>query len=93
MNAKLFLVPIFLVIWFQMYSYALGRRGTERQTTCRSLGICSFSLGVVSLLTRDPLLVATGLVLMMFGFRLIAHGLDRLDKKVFIDNYQSSDHD
>jgi hypothetical protein len=31
--------------------------------------------------------------LIMIGFRLIAHGLDRLDKNIFIDRYDKSKHD
>jgi uncharacterized membrane protein len=87
---KFLIVPMFLVFWFQLYSYAIGRQGEERQTTCKILGIFSFTLGVLSLLTHDYLLVSTGLILMMFGFRLMSYGLDRLDKKVFIDNYKPS---
>jgi hypothetical protein len=87
---KFLIAPMFIVFWFQLYSYAIGRQGVERQTTCRILGIFSFTLGVVSLVTRDYLLVSTGIILMMFGFRLMAYGLDRIDRKVFIDCYKPS---
>lgn len=87
---KFLICPIFLVFWFQLYSYAIGRQGVERQTTCMSLGIFSFTVGVLSLVTHDYLLVCTGLILMMFGFRLISYGLDRLDKKFFVDSYKPS---
>ena len=81
---------MFLVFWFQLYSYAIGRHGVERQTTCRNLGIFSFTFGIISLVSHDYLMVCTGLILMMFGFRLISYGLDRLDKTIFIDNYTPS---
>jgi hypothetical protein len=73
-----------------MYSYAVSRQGEEKQRTCRGLGILLFSLGIVSLVSRDFLFVCSGFILMMIGFRLIAHGLDRLDKKVFIDRYSET---
>jgi uncharacterized membrane protein len=85
----LILLPFFAVI-YQMYSYAVSRQREEKQRVCRGLGIILFSIGSASLVSRDYLFVFTGLILMMSGFRLIAHGLDRLDKKVFIDSYNPS---
>ena len=82
----LILLPLFAVI-YQMYSYATTRQREERQSVCRGMGIMLLSLGIVSLVTRDYFFVLAGLALMMIGFRLIAHGLDRLDKKTFIDRY------
>lgn len=87
---KFLIFPMSLVFLFQLYSYAIGRQGVERQNTCRSLGIIYFTFGVISLVSHDYLLVCTGLILMMFGFRLMSYGLDRLDKKIFIDRYKPS---
>ena len=83
----LFLIP-FLALYYQLYNYATIQKGQERQRICRNLGIISFTLGIVSLVSHDYLFVIAGLIFMMFGFRLIAHGLDRLDKNIFIDRYQ-----
>ena len=82
----LILLPLFAVI-LQMYYYALTRQREEKQAVCRGVGIMFLSIGIVSLVFRDPLFVFAGLILMMAGFRLIAHGLDRLDKKIYIDRY------
>jgi sulfite exporter TauE/SafE len=76
-----------------MYSYAVTRQKEERQRVCRGLGITLFTVGITSLVTRDSLFVFAGLILIMIGFRLIAHGLDRLDKNIFIDRYDKSKHD
>lgn len=85
----LILLP-FLAVIYQIYSYAVSRHREERQRVCRGLGIVLFTVGVVVLITRDPFLVFTGMLLMMLGFRLIAHGLDRLDKKIYIDSYSET---
>jgi len=82
----LFLLPLFAVI-YQMYNYAITRQREEKQSVCRGLGIMLFSIGVVSLVSRDFFIVFAGLIFMMIGFRLIAHGLDRLDKTIYIDRY------
>ena len=88
----LILLPCFALI-YQMYSYAVSRQGEEKQRVCRGYGILLFSLGIVSLVSRDFFFVSSGFILMMIGFRLIAHGLDRLDKKVFIDSYYETPRD
>ena len=88
----LILLP-FLAVIYQMYNYAVTRQREERQRVCRGLGIALFSVGVVVLMTRDAFLVFTGMFLMMLGFRLIAQGLDRLDKKIYIDRYDGSSSD
>ena len=90
---KLFIMlPLFAVI-FQMYNYALTRKREERQAVCRGLGVALLTVGIVSLILRDAVSVFAGLLLMMVGFRLIAHGLDRLDKTIFIDQYSGSSND
>jgi len=88
----LLLLPFFAVI-FQIYSYAVTRQREERQSVCRGLGIMLLTVGITSLVTRDYLFVFAGFILMMIGFRLIARGLDRLDKKIYIDRYNGSSHD
>ena len=85
----LVLIP-FLTLFYQLYTYAVQLKGEERQQFCRTLGIVSFTIGIASLITRDPLYVIAGIIFMMFGFRLLAHGLDRMDKKIFIDRYNHS---
>ncbi len=86
------LLPLVAVL-FQMYNYAVTRKGIERQRVCRGLGILLLSVGTVNLVFRDYLFVFAGLILMMIGFRLVAHGLDRLDKKIYIDTYNDSSSD
>ena len=88
----LLLLPFFAVI-FQIYSYAVTRQREERQRVCRGLGITLMTVGITSLVSRDYLFVSAGLILMMIGFRLVAHGLDRLDKTIYIDRYDGSKHD
>lgn len=80
-----------LIICYQMYSFAAKRSGAEMQKSCRLLGIIYMAIGITLLILREPVFVFTGLILMMFGFRLIAKGLDRLDKTIFIDRY--NDHE
>lgn len=76
-----------LVVAIQLYHFSASRKGRERQESCRLLGIVFFSIGTVGLLTRDPAFTFAGLFMMMGGFRLIAYGLDRIDKKTYIDRY------
>jgi|ERR1039457_1393919 hypothetical protein len=83
----LFLIPLFGFLT-QLYNYAISREAVERQKVCRASGIILFSVGTVTLINRSMLSVFTGLIMMMFGFRLIANGLDRLDKKIFLDSYK-----
>jgi len=80
----LFLV---MMICYQFYAYAVSQVGENKQNRCRQLGIAYTSLGICALVFRNVQFVIGGLVLIMLGFRLIAHGLDRIDKKIFIDRY------
>lgn len=82
------LIPL-LIICFQVYAFSSSRKGVEKQGRCQVLGIAYMAIGIVALVFRDTLFVLAGFVMMMMGFRLIAHGLDRVDKKVFIDRYDS----
>lgn len=80
------LLPL-LVVLYQFYKYAIKRIGVEKQKSCQLLGIVYCTLGITSLAIHSPFFVFTGLLLLMFGLRLIAHGLDRINKSVFIDRY------
>lgn len=79
---------IALVVCYQLYAYSVSHTGKEKQARCQSLGIVFMSIGIVSLIFRTGPTVIGGLVLIMLGFRLIAQGLDRLNKKTFIDRYE-----
>lgn len=82
----IFVLPA-MMIAYQIYSFSVSRTGLEKQQRCRKLGISYMSLGIVALAFHSISFVLAGLILIMFGFRLMANGLDRLDKKVFIDRY------
>lgn len=86
----LILIPL-LIICFQIYKFTTSRKGVEKQNRCQKLGIGYMIIGILSLIERDPIFAFFGLVLIMFGFRLLAKGLDRIDKKVFIDTYNESE--
>jgi hypothetical protein len=87
---KLLTLLTILAVIYQIYSYAVTRKREEKQRICRGLGIALFSIGAASLITRDTVMVFTGMFLMMLGFRLLAYSLDRIDKKIFIDRYDES---
>ncbi|HEX5772938.1 MAG TPA: hypothetical protein VFY07_01350 [Geomobilimonas sp.] len=76
-----------LVVCYQLYAFSVSRIGKEKQEQCQKLGIVFMSVGIVSLMFRTAPIVIGGLVLIMLGFRLIAQGLDRLNKTTFIDRY------
>jgi hypothetical protein len=82
----LVLIPLFIMC-YQFYAFSITSKGVEIQKRCQSLGIVYTTLGICSLAFRTPLTVFGGLILIMLGFRLIARGLDRLDKKIFIDRF------
>lgn len=82
----LILIPL-LVICYQIYAFSSSRKGEDRQNRCQKLGIGYTVIGIVSLIERTPIFAFFGLVMIMFGFRLMAKGLDRMDKKIFIDLY------
>jgi hypothetical protein len=81
------IIPL-LVICIQFYFFSTNSTGRERQERCQKLGIGFMTLGVTSLVFRTVPFFMFGLIMMMLGFRLIARGLDRLDKKNYIDRYQ-----
>ncbi|NVN99171.1 MAG: hypothetical protein HXX17_07590 [Geobacteraceae bacterium] len=82
----LFMIPL-LIICLQIYKFTSSRKGEGKQDRCQKLGIGYMVIGIISLIERDPVFAFFGLILIMFGFRLMAKGLDRLDKKMFIEQY------
>src|SRR5690242_13778244 len=79
-------IPI-MMICYQMYTFSVSKKGVEKQKSCQTLGIVYMTTGITALFARQPAFVFMGLILIMFGFRLMAIGLDRMDKKIFIDRY------
>jgi hypothetical protein len=82
----LFMMPL-AILFIQFYLYAVSLKGEERQKSCRLLGIMYMSLGITSLVTRSVPISFGGLIMIMLGFRLMAHGLNRLDKRIYIDRF------
>ena len=82
---QIIFIIVVLIVCFQMYHYAFMSKESERQTNCQILGIVFMVTGIMSLVSRSPYFCVFGLIMMMMGFRLIAKGLDRLNKKTFID--------
>ncbi len=83
---------ILLTVALQMYFFAVTSIGVEKQRRCQSLGIVFTTVGMVSLIFHQFHLVIGGLILMMLGFKLISHGLDRINKTVFITRYDDDNH-
>ena len=86
----LILIPI-LVICYQIYAFSSSRTGVDKQKRCQNLGIAYITLGILSLIERQLLFALFGIILIMLGLRLMAKGLDRIDKKVFIDCYKEEE--
>ena len=84
---QLFVFIPLLVICYQIYAFSASSKGTDRQSRCQKLGIGYMVIGVLALTWRDTLPAFFGLILIMSGLRLMAKGLDRIDKTVFIDRY------
>jgi Na+/phosphate symporter len=84
---KCFVMIPFVVIMIQFYLWIVSLKGLEKQKHCRALGVTYTTLGTVCFLFRTLPLAIVGLILFMLGMRLIAHGLDRLDKSIFIDRF------
>ena len=78
------IIPV-LVLCYQFYSFSIKSEGVKLQNRSRLLGIVLMTLGVTALTYRTIAFAFFGLILIMFGFRLMAKGLDRLNKKIFID--------
>jgi hypothetical protein len=84
---SLIILPL-LVVCYQLYSYSVHGEGREKQERCQQLGISFMTLGIIALVFKSAPFAFFGLILIMFGFRLLAKGLDRLDKKIYIDRYE-----
>jgi hypothetical protein len=84
---KYLAVMIALVVCYQLYTFSISKDGLIKQKRCQTLGIVYMTIGIFSLVFRTGPTFIGGLVLIMLGFRLIAKGLDRLDKRTFIDQY------
>ena len=77
-----------LVMCYQLYCFSVSSEGREKQERCQSLGVAFMTFGIFAMVFKSAPLAFFGLILMMFGFRLLAKGLDRMDKTTFIDQYQ-----
>ena len=86
----LIILPL-IVICYQIYAFSSSRKGEDRQSRCQKLGIGYMVIGILALIEREPLFAFFGLILIMFGFRLMAKGLDRIDKTVFIESYSEEE--
>ncbi len=86
----LFLLVV-VIVCFQLYAYAVTRTGLHKQQTCQGLGIAFCTFGMVSFVFRTPAFIFGGLLLIMLGLRLIANGLDRMNKSIFIDRYSDDE--
>ena len=84
---KLLVLLSGLIVFVQMYNFAVGKKGEEKQKACRAFGVACTTVGIACLIYRTVLTTFSGLFLIMMGLRLIAHGLDRLNKTVFIDRF------
>lgn len=79
----LFLLPLLVMCW-QFYCFSVSRKMEEKQQRCQVLGIVYTVFGVVALVFHNVIAVFMGVM----GLRLIAHGLDRMNKNVYIDIYK-----
>jgi len=86
----LIILPL-IVICYQIYAFSSSRKGEDRQSRCQKLGIGYMVIGILALIEREPLFAFFGLILIMLGFRLMAKGLDRIDKTVFIESYSEEE--
>ena len=84
---SLIVLPL-LVVAYQLYSYSVHGEGRQTQDKCQNLGIAFMTVGIMALVFKSAPFAFFGLILIMFSFRLLARGLDRLDKKIFIDRYE-----
>jgi len=79
----------FWILCIQFAFHALSLKGVKKQNECQVLGVIFTTIGIVSLASHDILFTVSGLILIMFGLRMIAVGLDRIDKKIFIDRHEN----
>ena len=83
----LIILPL-LVISYQLYAFSVHSEIEKLQERCQKLGIALMTLGVTALVSKSAPFAFFGLILIMFGFRLLAKGLDRLNKHIYIDQYK-----
>ncbi len=76
-----------VIVFNQLYAYAVSLKGQEKQDTCQKFGITYLTIGIFSLASRVTPVIIGGLIMIMMGLRLIAHGLDRINKSTYIDRY------
>jgi len=77
-----------VIVFNQLYAYAVSLKGQEKQVTCQRFGIVYLTLGIFSFASQNIPVIIAGFILIMIGLRLIAHGLDRINKSTFIDCYR-----
>ena len=82
----LILLPV-IVFVYQLYRYTITLAKEEKQRACRTIGVILFPVGSLCLLHRSFISVIMGFVLLMAALRLIAFGLERRDKSIYIDRY------
>lgn len=87
------LVLTMFVFLYQLYNYALTRKHPHKEQACYGIGITYMVLGVLCFIFRDPLFSFLGLMLLMLGLLLLANGLQRKNKTVFIDRYDGDNRD
>jgi Na+/phosphate symporter len=81
----------FVVVMAQFYTWIVSLEGEEKQRHCKVLGVTYTTLGTVCFMLRSVPLAIMGMILFMLGLRLIAHGLDRLNKSIFIDRFDGDE--
>jgi hypothetical protein len=75
----------FVIVMFQFYSWIVSLQGVDKQRHCKALGIVYTTLGTCCFIFRTLPFAIAGLLIFMLGLRLIANGLDRINKTTFID--------
>jgi len=80
-------IVLFAVLLLQFYLWVVSLKGLEKQQHCKWLGIVYCTLGTLCFFFRSLPMGLLGLILFMLGLRLIAHGLDRINKSIFIDRF------
>ncbi len=80
-------ILMFVPSFYQYFHYAITRPKEEREPVCYGFGIAYISFGVLSLVSRDAILAFVGLYLIMLGMYMLAKGLERKDRNIFIDRF------
>ena len=88
-----FVMIPFIVVSLQFYSWIVGLEGAEKQKHCMALGVVYTTVGTTCFLFRTLALAIVGMSLFMLGMRLLAHGLDRINKTNFIDRFDDQDNE